>query len=342
VGHGLGDVGDVAHLGGQVARHEVDAVGQVFPGPRDPADVRLPAELAFGADLAGDAGDLRGEGVGRASRRDDGVLQLQDLPVDVVRDLLRQVSGRDRRRDVGDVAHLGGQVARHQVDVVGQVLPRTGYAFDLGLPAELAFGADLAGDAGDLRGEGRELVHHRVDRVLQLQDLALDVDRDLLRQVSGRDRRRDLGDVAAFRGHVARHQVDVVGQVLPRAGDAFDLRLAAELAFRADLARDARDLRGERRELVDHRVDGFRGAQELSLERAAADLERHGLRQVAFRDGADDARGLARGMDEFADERVDAADGFRPRSPDVPDVGAFGDSAFLADDPPEPRELAAH
>ena len=39
--------------------------------------------------------------------------------------------------------------------------------------------------------------------------------------------------------------VDVVGQVLPGAADAFDLRLAAELAFRADLARHARHFRGE-------------------------------------------------------------------------------------------------
>ena len=42
-----------------------------------------------------------------------------------------------------------------------------------------------------------ELVDHRVDRVLQLQDLALDVDGDLLREVALRDRRRHLGDVCA-------------------------------------------------------------------------------------------------------------------------------------------------
>ena len=37
--------------------------------------------------------------------------------------------------------------------------------------------------------------------------------------------------------------------------DALDLGLAAELALGADLARHARDLVGEGRELVDHRVD---------------------------------------------------------------------------------------
>ena len=40
-------------------------------------------------------------------------------------------------------------------------------------------------------------------------------------------------------GQVAGHLVDVVGEVLPGAGDAGHLRLAAELALGADLARDA-------------------------------------------------------------------------------------------------------
>ena len=38
--------------------------------------------------------------------------------------------------------------------------------------------------------------------------------------------------------------------------DAGHLRLTAELAFGADLARHARDLAGERVQLIDHRVDG--------------------------------------------------------------------------------------
>src|SRR3978361_2341525 len=46
------------------------------------------------------------------------------------------------------------------------------------------------------------------------------------------------------------------GQVLPDALDLGRLRLAAELALDADLARHAGDLAGERVELVDHGVDG--------------------------------------------------------------------------------------
>ena len=113
-----------------------------------------------------------------------GVLQLQDLAPDVDGDLLGQVAVGDGGGHLGDVAHLGGEVAGHEVDGVGQVLPRAGHALDLGLPAELAFGADLAGHAGDLGGEGVELIHHRVDGVLQLQDFALHVDGDLLGQVA--------------------------------------------------------------------------------------------------------------------------------------------------------------
>ena len=40
---------------------------------------------------------------------------------------------------------------------------------DLGLAAELALGADLAGDAGDLGRERAQLVDHGVDRVLELE-----------------------------------------------------------------------------------------------------------------------------------------------------------------------------
>ncbi len=90
-----------------------------------------------------------------------------------------------------------------------------------------------------------ELVDHHVDGVLELEDFALHVDRDLLRQVAARHGGGHLGDVAHLAGQIAGHQVHVVGQIRPGAGDAFDLRLAAELAFGADLAGDARHFRRE-------------------------------------------------------------------------------------------------
>src|SRR5215813_14249388 len=102
----------------------------------------------------------------------------------------------------GDVAHLRGQVRGHEVDIVGEVFPRAGDARHLRLAAELAFGADLARDARHFARERVELVHHRVDGVLQLENLAAHVDRDLARQVAARNGGRHLRDVAHLCGQV--------------------------------------------------------------------------------------------------------------------------------------------
>ena len=268
--------------------------------PADAGHFRLPAQLAFGADLARHARHFRGERSQLLHHRVDGVLELQDLAADVDGDLLGEVAVGDRDRDFGDVAHLRGQVAGHLVDVVGEVLPRAGDAGHDRLAAELAVGADFARDAADFRRERVQLVDHRVDGVLQLEDLALHVDRDLARQVAARHGGRDLGDVAHLAGQVRRHEVDVVGQVLPGAGDAGDDRLAAELAFGADLARDARHFRGERVQLVDHRVDGV-----LQLEDLALDVDRDLARQVAVGDGGGDVGDVAHLAGQVRRHRVD-------------------------------------
>ena len=150
----------------------------------------------------------------------------------------------------------------HRVDRVGEVLPRAGDAGHDRLHAEAAFGADFARDARDFRGERAQLLDHRVDGFLQLQDLAADVDGDLARQVAVGDGDRHVGDVAHLAGQVRRHRVDVVGEVLPRAGDAGHGGLAAELAFGADLARDARLTSDAKRvQLIDHRVDACSSAR---------------------------------------------------------------------------------
>ena len=225
--------------------------------PRHALDLGLAAELALGADLARDARDLGGERAQLVDHRVDRVLAA------------RAISPRASTVIFCDRSPLATAVVTWamlrtwsvrfdamQVDVLGQVAPRAGDALDLGLAAELALGADLARDARDLVGERRQLVDHRVDGVLQLEDLALRVDRDLLRQVAVGHRRRDLGDVA----HLARSgspAMKLTFSVRSRhvPADALDLGLAAERALRAHLARDAGDLVGERRELVDHRVD---------------------------------------------------------------------------------------
>src|SRR5207248_2555124 len=156
--------------------HDVHRLGQVLPGARDALDVGLAAEPPFGADFARDAGDLVGERGQLVHHRVHGVLQLEDLAAGVDVGLVEHVAVRDRSGHLGDVAHLVGEVARHEVHRVGQVPPHPADAGHLRLAAQPSLAADFAGDAVDFVGEGGQLVHHRVDGVLQLEDLAAGVD----------------------------------------------------------------------------------------------------------------------------------------------------------------------
>ena len=133
------------------------------------------------------------------------------------------------------------------------------------------------------RGERVELVHHGVDGVLQLQNFAAHIHRDLAREIAVGHGRGDFGDVTDLIGQVAGHGVHGVGKILPDAADAFHFRLAAELAFRTDFARHARHFAGERVELIHHRVDGV-----LQLQNFAAHVHRDLARKIAVGDGRGD------------------------------------------------------
>src|SRR5581483_8150569 len=215
VGHGLGHVGDVAHLAGEVAGHEVHTIGKVLPGAGDALHLGLAAELAFGADFTGHTRYFRGERAELVHHRVDGILEFENFALDVDGDLLGKVAVGDGGGHAGDVAHLSGQVAGHEVHAVGKVLPGAGHALDVGLAAELAFGADLAGHARHFRGERAELIHHRIDGVLQLGDFALHIHGDLARKVAVGDGGGHGGDVAHLGGEVAGHRVHAVREVLP-------------------------------------------------------------------------------------------------------------------------------
>jgi hypothetical protein len=195
-------------------------------------------------------------------------------------DLLGQVTGRHGRRHLGNVAHLSREVGAHGVDRIGQVFPGTGHALHIGLAAQFSFGAHFARDPRHLGRKGAQLVHHGVDGVLEFEDFALDVHRDLFGQVTGGHGRRHLGDVAHLRGQVGAHGVDRVGQVLPGAGHALHVGLAAQLAFGAHLARDTRHLGGEGAQLVHHGVDGGLEFQDFALH-----VYRDFFGQVACRHG---------------------------------------------------------
>ncbi len=253
--NGRRDIGDVADLIGEVARHEVDVVREIFPGSGNTLDLSLSAELSFGADLASDAGDFRSEGGELVDHGVDGVFEFQNFTFDIDGDLLGEVAICNGRCDVSDVADLIGEVARHEVDVIGEILPCSRDAFHIGLSAELSFGADLASDAGDFRSEGGELVDHGVDGVLEFENFAADVHGDLFGQVASGYRSGDFRNVPHLVRQVVGHEVDVVRKIFPGSGNALDLSLSAEFSFGADFASDTGDLRGESAQLIDHGVD---------------------------------------------------------------------------------------
>ena len=230
----------------------------------------------------------------------------------------------------------------HRVHVIGQIFPGAGDAAHFRLAAEFSFGTDFAGHAGHFRGESRQLIHHGVDGVFEFQNFAFDIDRDFLREVAVGHGGGHFGDVADLVGQVARHEVHVVGEIFPRSGDAFHLGLAAEFSFGADFAGHAGDFRGEGRQLVHHRVDDFGGSEEFAFERAAFDFERHGLREIALRHGADDARHFGGRLNQVADQSVDRIDTFRPGAGRQGKGSPLFDAAFFTNDVRHAIELLRH
>src|SRR5207247_1522281 len=160
----------------------------------------------------------------------DRLLELEDLSSDIDGDLLGEVTLLDRGGDLGNVADLAGQVAGHDVHVVGQVFPDAADSLDLGLTTQPALGRKRAVEGRDLVREGVTLVLQLVDRLLELEDLSSDIDGDLLGEIALLNRGRDLGDVADLTGQVAGHEVHVVREVFPDAADSLDLGLTTQPA----------------------------------------------------------------------------------------------------------------
>ena len=108
-----------------------------------------------------------------------------------------------------------------------------------------------------IRGSA-QVLNHRVDVVLELDDLTARVDLDFTREVALSDCGRDVRDGAYLGGKVGCQQIHVVGQIFPDARCARDVGLTAQAAFDADFARDGRDLFGKDRQRVGHAVDRLR------------------------------------------------------------------------------------
>ncbi len=342
VGHGRRHVSNVAHLGRKVAGHRIHRVRQVFPSTGDPLHFGLTAEFPLRTDLAGHARHFRGERAELIHHRVDRVLQLKDFSFHVDRDLLRQVAAGDGRRHRRDVAHLSREVAGHKVHGVGQVFPSTGNAFHARLAAEFAFRTDFARHARHFGCERAELVHHRVDRVFELEELAAHVDRNLLRQVAVSHGDGHFGDVADLARQVTGHRVDGISQVTPGSGDAFHGGLTAELAVGTDFAGHSRHFRGKRPELIDHAIHGPSRAQEFPFERPPFEVEGHRLRKISFRYGTDDAGHFARRMHEIADQRIDRLDRTTPSAAQAALRGTLADFPFLTDDATDAIHLVGH
>ena len=200
--HRRGDFRDGAHLRRQICREQIHVAGQILPRARRARHVRLAAEPAFHAHFARDVCDLFGENRQRVRHVIDRFRERGDFTLRFHGQLLAQISVGNGRHDFHDAAHLVGQVGRHEVHAVGQILPRAAHAGHLRLPAEFAFRADFARHARHFGGEGIQLVHHGVDGVLQFQNFAFHVHRDFARQVAARHGRRHFGDVADLRRQV--------------------------------------------------------------------------------------------------------------------------------------------
>src|SRR5439155_42311 len=123
-------------------------------------------------------------------------------------------------------------------------------------------------------------VGHVVDRLGERRHFTLGVNCELALQVAVGHRGHDLDDTAHLFGEVGGHDIDVVGQILPGAGDPGYLGLTAELALVAHLTRYAGHFAGEGTQLLDHRVEGF-----FELEDFAAHVDGDFARQVATGDG---------------------------------------------------------
>ena len=183
-------------------------------------------------------------GIGRQQRELRPCLALHQIDDAVLRVDQRRQLGQQHPADRGEIA---------------LALQHVGEAGEVGLQPILL---------GVAIGRETEIVDHRVDVVFELGDFAARVDLDRSGQVALGDGGRHLGDGAHLRRQIGGQQIDVAGQILPRAGGAGHVGLAAEAPFDADLARHGRDLIGEGGERRGHVVDGLGQRRDLALRLA--------------------------------------------------------------------------
>src|SRR6185312_4959436 len=194
--------------------------------------------------IVGNFGDEDAPGIRRALA-DETLAQLQTIEVAMAAHRLgvaRQQLQRRRAVALQEIDHaiLGVDQRRelrqeHGADgrEIALALQHVGEAGEIGLEPVLLGVA--------VRRE-TEIVDHRVDVVFELRHLAAGIDLDRARQIALRHGSRDLGDGAHLRRQIGGEQIDVAGQILPGAGGAGHVGLAAKPSLDADLAGNARHL----------------------------------------------------------------------------------------------------
>ena len=227
------------------------------------------------------------------------------------------------------------------VHVVGQVLPGAGHALTSRLAAELALGAHLARHARHFGGERAQLVHHRVDGVLQLENSPFTSTVIFLERSPLATAVVTSAMLRTWPVRLPAIEFTLSVRSFHVPGHALHLGLAAELALGAHLAGDARHFGGERAELVHHRVDGLGGAQELALS------GRPSISSAIVCDRSPWPRRRSRARPRWsAGQVVDQAVHRVDLSAATPGRhrrgGALADQPVAPDGAPDARELALH
>jgi len=216
-------LGDGADLIGEIGGQQVDVASEIpSQVPAAPGTFAWHAEAGIvDADFARDVRDLIGEGGERCvGHVVDGVGERRPpSPFACHRETLAS-SFRWRRRvtTLTMPRTCSVMVGGHEIHVVSEILPGAARRRRPAPDRRAAFRANFARHARHFGGEAVELIDHRVDGVLQLEDFALPS--TVICAGSSRLRATavvDVGDVANLRSQIGAHGVDGVGEVLPRS-----------------------------------------------------------------------------------------------------------------------------
>src|SRR5205807_9279563 len=132
-----------------------------------------------------------------------------------------------------DVAHLAGSAPSHRVDRVSKGLPGACHSRTVRVATQPYLCTNFTGHARHFAGEPIQLIYHRVESFLELQDFAADIYCDLPRKVATRNRSCDFCNVSHLTRQVAGHEVHVIGEIFPSTAHTGHLRLPTKLTVGA-------------------------------------------------------------------------------------------------------------